>query len=75
MPRFLLDITPLRESPQFRRLWLGSTLTFAAALYGIGRLPVLPPVAGISQPALRAVAEGFAFIRRNKVLYGAFLSD
>jgi hypothetical protein len=75
MPDFCW-ISPLYASRRSSGgLWLGSTLTFAAALYGIGRLPVLPPVAGISQPALRAVAEGFTFIRRNKVLYGAFLSD
>src|ERR1700733_1448147 len=27
MSRLLLDIAPLRESPQFRRLWAGSTLS------------------------------------------------
>ena len=27
MPRLLLDITPLRESPAFRRLWIGSTMS------------------------------------------------
>jgi hypothetical protein len=25
--RILADITPLRESPQFRRLWVGQTLS------------------------------------------------
>ncbi|MEX5275066.1 MFS transporter [Kocuria sp. CPCC 205235] len=27
MPRLLLDLTPLRESPAFRRLWIGSTMS------------------------------------------------
>jgi MFS family permease len=55
--------------------YLIDTLTFAAALYGIARLPAMPPVAGVRQPGLRAVAEGFSFIRRNQVLLGAFLTD
>ncbi|NHC14894.1 MFS transporter [Motilibacter deserti] len=31
MPRLLLDLTPLRESPAFRRLWVGNSLSGAGA--------------------------------------------
>ena len=58
-----------------RGCYLIDTLTFTAALYGIARMPAMAPVAGVGQPGLRAVAEGFTFIRRNTVLLGAFLTD
>ncbi len=42
MPRLFVDITPLRESPQYRRLWfgyavnqLGSQLTIVAVAYQV----------------------------------------
>jgi MFS family permease len=58
-----------------RGCYAADTLTFTAALYGIARLPAMPPVPGVRPPGLRAVAEGFGFIRRNAVLAGAFLTD
>jgi MFS family permease len=58
-----------------RGCYLIDTLTFTAALYGIARLPAAPAASGASQGGLRAVAEGFAFIRRHQVLACAFLAD
>src|ERR1700678_2273191 len=58
-----------------RGCYLIDTLTFTAALYGIARLPAAPAASGASQGGLRAVAEGFAFIRRHQVLGGASLAD
>jgi MFS family permease len=58
-----------------RGCYLIDTLTFVASLYGIARLPTMAPAAGAGQAGLRAAAEGFGFIRRNKVLMGAFLAD
>ena len=55
--------------------YLIDTLTFGGALYGIGGLPAMPPLAGSLRPGLRAVAEGLSFIRRSQVLAGAFLAD
>ena len=62
--RLLIDIGPLRESPAFRRLWAGSTLSsvgsaltgFAVPLqvYDITRSPVAVGAIGVAQmvPAL-----------------------
>lgn len=50
-------------------------VSFAAALYGVGRLPAMPPRAAITRPGPRAVAEGVRFIRRSPPLAGAFLTD
>jgi MFS family permease len=57
--RLLADLTPLRESPAFRRLWIGSTLssaggsltTFAVALqvFRITRSPFAVGAIGIAQ--------------------------
>ena len=62
-----------------RACYLIDALTFAAALYGVARLPAMPPqpeAAGPgSRPGPRAVAEGVRFIRRSQPLAGAFLID
>jgi MFS family permease len=50
-------------------------LSFAAALYGIARLPAMPPEGTLARPGLRAVGEALRFIRGNRVLTGAFLAD
>lgn len=57
-----------------RVCYLLDAVSFAASLYGLVRLPAMPPNGG-SRPGLRAVAEGIGFIRRNRVLAGAFLAD
>jgi MFS family permease len=57
-----------------RACYLADTLSFAAALYGIARLPAMRP-SGTARPGPRAVAEGLGFIRRSQVIGGAFLAD
>jgi MFS family permease len=62
-----------------RACYLIDALTFAAAFYGVARLPAMPPQpegAGPGpRPGPRAVAEGVRFIRRSQPLAGAFLID
>jgi MFS family permease len=58
-----------------RVCYLIDALSFAAALYGVARLPAMRPHGGGTRPSPRAVAEGVGFIRRSKVLAGAFLAD
>jgi MFS family permease len=50
-------------------------VTFAAALYGVGRLPAMPPQAATTRPGPRAVADGVGYICRSPLLAGAFLAD
>jgi MFS family permease len=38
--RLVTDITPLRESPQFRRLWVGSTLSAVGGAFTMFALPL-----------------------------------
>jgi MFS family permease len=58
-----------------RACYLIDALSFAAALYGVARLPAMRPHGGGTRPSPRAVAEGVGFIRRSKALAGAFLTD
>jgi MFS family permease len=64
-----------------RACYLLDAASFAAAMYGVARLPPMPPVAAGQEgtagarPGLRAVAAGIGFICRNPVLAGAFLAD
>jgi MFS family permease len=58
-----------------RACYLIDAVSFAAALYGVARLPAMPPQDGAARPGLRAVAEGIAFLRRSQVIAGAFLAD
>jgi MFS family permease len=58
-----------------RACYLIDAVSFAAALYGVARLPAMPPHDGAARPSPRAVAEGIAFIRRSRVIAGAFLAD
>jgi MFS family permease len=58
-----------------RACYLFDALSFAAALYGVFRLPVLPPHSSAARPGPRAVAEGLRFIAGRRVLVGAFLAD
>ena len=54
--------------------YLIDVISFAASLYGIIRLPALPPQTA-TRPGWRAAAEGARFIRRSPPLAGAFLAD
>ena len=58
-----------------RACYLIDAVSFTAALYGVARLPAMPPQDGAPRPGPRAVAEGIAFIRRSRVIAGAFLAD
>ncbi|MGW4641498.1 MFS transporter [Sphaerisporangium sp. NPDC004334] len=58
-----------------RTCYLIDALSFAFALYGVARLPAMPPEGGGTRPGPRAVAEGLRFIGRNRVIGGAFLAD
>ncbi len=58
-----------------RACYLIDTLSFAASLYGIARLPAMRPRGGVTRPGLRAAGEGIRFIGRSQVLAGAFLAD
>jgi MFS family permease len=58
-----------------RVCYLLDAVSYAAALYGVGRLPALRPQGSPARPGPRAVAEGIRFIRRSQVLAGAFLAD
>jgi MFS family permease len=58
-----------------RACYLIDAVSFAAALYGVARLPAMPPHGHAGRPSPRAVAEGIAFIRRSRVIAGAFLAD
>lgn len=55
--------------------YLIDTLTFVGALYGLARLPALPPIGEVKRPNLRSIGEGLGFIRRSRVVAGAFLAD
>jgi MFS family permease len=58
-----------------RACYLLDAVSYAAALYGVGRLPALRPQGSPARPGPRAVAKGIRFIRRSQVLAGAFLAD
>lgn len=58
-----------------RVCYLIDAISFAAALYGIARLPRMPPQSAGVRPGLRAVGEGLRYIGGNRVIAGAFLAD
>jgi MFS family permease len=55
--------------------YLIDAISFTGSLYGVARLPAMRPGADAARPGLRAVAAGLSFIRRSRVLAGAFLAD
>src|SRR5215467_15350143 len=58
-----------------RACYLIDAISFAAALYGVARLPAMRPQPSAPRPGPRMIAEGVSFIRRSQVLAGAFLAD
>jgi MFS family permease len=72
-----------------RGCYLADVVSFAGALWAVGRLPAMPPEAGRTPDArpagteaprprrsgLSLTLDGLAFIRRTPVLCGAFLAD
>jgi Transmembrane secretion effector len=55
--------------------YLLDAISFGASLYGVARLPALPPQPGAARPGPRAVVAGLQVLRRSPVLAGAFLAD
>ena len=51
------------------------SITFAASLWSIWRLPPLPPAHDADRPSLRSIAEGFRYVRAKKVVLGMFIVD
>jgi MFS family permease len=58
-----------------RLCYIIDTVSFAAALYGVARLPAVPPAGHMATRSLHAVAEGIRFIRTSRPVAGAFLAD
>jgi MFS family permease len=58
-----------------RVCYLLDALSFAAALYGVARLPAMPPQDGQARPGVRAAVEGLRYIRRQPILMAVFLAD
>jgi Transmembrane secretion effector len=55
--------------------YLLDTVSFAGSVYGVARLPAMPPQPGAARPGLGAIAQALTFLRRSPVLAGAFLAD
>jgi MFS family permease len=55
--------------------YLIDAITFFGALYGLIRLPSLPPEGEIKRFGLHSISEGLGFIARSRVIAGAFLAD
>ncbi|MGZ4382672.1 MAG: MFS transporter [Gaiellaceae bacterium] len=51
------------------------SITFAASLWSIWRLPRLPPAHDADRPSLRSIAEGFRYVKAKKVVLGMFVVD
>jgi hypothetical protein len=66
-----------------RGCYLADTVSFTGALWGVGRLPAMPPEAAAGKVSrdpgrrsgLALTVEGLGFIRRTPALCGAFLAD
>ena len=50
-------------------------VTYAASLLAIRALPSFPPGRGGDRPSLRAIADGFRFLKGRQVLIGIFAVD
>ena len=55
--------------------YLIDAISFGASIYGVARLPAMPPRPGAARPGPRAIAQGLGFLRRSPVVAGAFLAD
>jgi MFS family permease len=50
-------------------------VSFLAALYAVFRLPAMRPDGAGTRPGVRALVDGWHFVRRNRVLSGVLLTD
>ena len=55
--------------------YLLDTVSFAGSVYGVARLPAMPPQPGADRPGPRAIAQALGFLRQSPVLAGALLAD
>jgi MFS family permease len=55
--------------------YLLDTISFAGSVYGVARLPAMPPQPGAARPGPRAIAQALRFLRQSPVLAGALLTD
>ncbi|MFC0434047.1 MFS transporter [Kutzneria buriramensis] len=55
--------------------YLIDAISFGAALYGVFRLPPMPPEGSLAKPGFKAVLEAVTFIKGSSVLTGAVLAD
>jgi MFS family permease len=65
-------ITPIGG---LKACYIVDAVTFLAAMYGTYRLPPMHPEGTTRRPGIRAVAEGLAFLVRNRVLGGVLVAD
>ena len=59
----------------FEAAYTVDALTFTAALYGLFRLPKMPPLEGSPRAGWRSVRDGLAFLRRSPNLRMTFVLD
>ncbi len=50
-------------------------ISFAASIVALILMRPIPPVAGAARPGLRAIREGFAFVRSRRVILSTFAID
>jgi MFS family permease len=55
--------------------YLVDAISFTAALYGVARLPAMPPDQSIRREGLRAAADGVRFIRGKPVILGVLAAE
>lgn len=58
-----------------RLCYLVDAVSFLATLYGVARMPAMPPLGELARPGLRATLDGFAYLRRTPILLGVFAAD
>ena len=46
-----------------------------AALYGVVRLPAMPPLGDITKPGIRTISQGWRFVLDRPTLHGSLLTD
>lgn len=57
-----------------RGCYVIDTLSFGLALYGLARLPPMPPRDASARPGLRGIADGLGYVRRQPVIRAALLA-
>jgi len=55
--------------------YLVDVASFAASLYGVSRLPAMPPADVVARSGLRSVRAGLAYLRQTPLLLGTLATD